>query len=229
MGGLSRIKIWPLVMAFLAVGLAASFIHTRNLKVQAIDLGDAPDVVPPRAGFLELKAIPASQFQSSYYGVFPKGDNRVYSYRPLVGPGWAPNRPVHYFLYETSRTRTFESAWRGRSPSMEVRAADSYDADRMAHDFDRTELQEVHAKVGGRLPTIVLQDFSAKGFTVAPDYVVVEHVDISHHEVSIFDRYEDFLVPALIIVGLPVALVVGGAPFWIYFSLRRKFGRNDKP
>lgn len=219
------LSVFKITLVLLVIGVAAALIHTRNLKVYDIDLSAVPPAAPPHAGFLALKAIPASRFQSSYFSAYPKGGSRVNAYRPLVGPGWVPNQPIHYFLHETSHDRSFAADWRGRTPAMEVSAADAHDAAEIASDFDPSQLKALQVKVAGRLPTIVAEDFEDKGFIVAADYVVVRPVHMQGHDVGVFDRYENFLVPALIVVGLPVALGVGGCMVWLMSTLWRVLRR----
>jgi hypothetical protein len=196
--------VLPTILALVVTGLTALFIHDRNLKLYSVDLSAPLSSMPHDAEFVELKAILAQHYRSGYYSSSGKSTYE-HSYQPLVSPGWTPHDPIHYFLSSRTKANGFESFWRGRSQSIEVATASL-----SGQQFDTGSLREFHGKVVGALPVIVRQDYEAKGFTLDPDCIVIEHAHISGHRVSFWDRYDNLLI---------IGFVVGILPFFGFMAL----------
>jgi hypothetical protein len=89
---------------------------------------------------------------------------------------------------------------------MEVLSAGSDGLQSLKGQFDKSSMAEFHGKVTGALPVIVRQDYESKGFTLAPDYIVIEHAYISGHKVSIWNRYDNLLIIGFVAGVLPLVL-----------------------
>jgi hypothetical protein len=197
------------LLALLLIGLTTLFLHDRNLKLYSIDLSAPSVAIPHDAGFVEVKATVVQGVRSGYYSNSGKSTHE-HSYQPLVGPGWTPHDPIHCFLFSIDRAYGFRSLWSGRSPAMEVVSAS------VTHpQFERSSLSEFHGKVQAGLPVIVRQDYEAKGFTVAPDCIVIERAYISNHKVSVWNRYDNLLIIGFVVGILPVMYWLSKAWSWI--------------